>query len=63
MPIDRALMSVSPAQNDIAGMPGAFALLDHLHDAAVLEDEIVRRHLRLRIASQSSAPSSDGIPV
>ena len=50
MPTEQELMSVASAPGTLAGMPGAVAFAHHLHDAAVLMDEVVRRNLAGRIA-------------
>ena len=44
MPIEHELMSVSPAQDDTPACQARNVLRHALHDAAVLEHHIMRRH-------------------
>ena len=50
MPIEQELMSVSPAQNDCAGMPGAARFRHALHDVAVLHHDVMGGNLAQRRA-------------
>ena len=50
MPIERELMSVSPAQSESPACMRPPALVDQLDDAPILEDEVVRGDLGSGIA-------------